>query len=122
VTAGAGGVVPATPAVVIQAPATEGVAARRVERAAGSALVLVFPRALTPSGAKTWRVALRSDSGTVLWDSGDQVIPPGAAADLAVRLPGGVPSAGRVGATLWADGAPALSTSLEIVEPARPPR
>jgi len=122
VTAGAGGVVPATPAVVIQGPVGEGVAARRVERTAGSALVLVFPRALAPDGAKVWRVVLRSEPGTVLWDSGDQAMPAGAAADLAVRLPGGVPPAGRVGATLWADGAPALSTSLEIAEPAPLPR
>jgi len=117
VTAGSGGVVPATPAVVIQAPAGEGVGARRVEREAGSALVLVFPRALAPRDTKAWRVVLRSDSGTVLWDSGDQAIATGATADLAVRLPGGVPPAGRVGVTLWSDGAPSLSASLEIVEP-----
>ena len=116
VTAGAGGVVPATPAVVLQAPSGEGVGARRVERSPGSPLVLVFPRALAPSAAKLWRVVLRADSGTVLWDSGDQPVGPGAAADLAVRLPAGVPGAGRVGVTLWADGAPVLSTLLDVVE------
>ncbi len=51
---------------------------------------------------------------------GDQPIPAGAAADLAVRLPAGVPEPGRAGATLWADGAPALSTLLEIVAPSPP--
>lgn len=120
VTAGTGGVIPATPAVVLQAPAGEGVSARRVERSPGSPLVLVFPRALAPAEAKTWRVVLRADSGSVVWDSGDQPVAAGAVADLAVRLPGGVPDAGRVGVTLWADGAPSLSALLEIVE-TRPP-
>ena len=122
VTAGAGGVIPATPAVVLQAPAGEGVTARRVERAPGSPLVLVFPRTLAPAEARVWRVVLRADSGSVVWDSGDQPVAAGAVADLAVRLPGGVPDAGRVGVTLWADGAPSLSALLEIVEsrPASP--
>lgn len=117
VTAGAGGVVPATPAVVLTAPDGEGVAVRRVERAAGSALVLVFPRSLAPSSARVWRVVVRADTGVILWDSGDQPVSEGAAADLAVRLPAGVPEAGPSGVTLWADGAPVLSTLLEIVEP-----
>lgn len=117
VTAGAGGVVPGTPAVVLQAPSGEGIGARRVERAAGSPLVLVFPRTLAPSDAKTWRVVLRASSGSVLWDSGDQPVASGASADLAVRLPAGVPEAGSVGVTLWADGAPALSAFVEVVEP-----
>jgi len=117
VTAGAGGVVPATPTVVLSAPTGAGVAVRRVERPAGSPLVLVFPRALAPAGAKGWRVVLRGESGVILWDSGDQPIPGRTAADLAVRLPAGVPEPGRAGATLWADGAPALSTLLEIVAP-----
>lgn len=116
VTAGSGGVVPATPAVVLQAPAEAGVGARRVERVPGSPLVLVFPRALAPAAAKSWRVVLRVESGTVVWDSGDQPFGSGAAADLAVRLPAGVPEAGRVGATLWADGAPALSTLLDVAD------
>lgn len=120
VTAGAGGVVPATPAVVLQAPAGEGVEARRVERVPGSPLVLVFPRSLVRPGTRVWRVALRGGDGAVLWDSGDQPAVDGAAADLAVRLPPGVPEAARVGVTLWADGAPALSASLEVVEAARP--
>jgi len=120
VTAGAGGVVPATPTVVLSAPTGEGVAVRRVERPAGSPLVLVFPRALAPAGARSWRVVLRGEPGVILWDSGDQPIPAGAAADLAVRLPAGVPEPGRAGATLWADGAPALSTLLEIVAPSPP--
>lgn len=118
VTAGAGGVVPATPAVVLGSQPGVGVSARRVERAAGSPLVLVFPRSLAAPGSKVWRVVLRAETGVVLWDSGDQPVPGGAAADLAVRLPAGVPEAGRVGVTLWSDGAPALSTLLEIVEPA----
>lgn len=118
VTAAGGGVVPATPAVVLGASNGVGVAARRVERAAGSPLVLVFPRSLAARGSKTWRVVLRAESGVVLWDSGDQPVPAGEAADLAVRLPAGVPEAGRIGATLWSDGAPALSTLLEIVAPA----
>lgn len=117
VTAGAGGVVPATPAVVLSAPAREGVGVRRVVRAAGSALVLVFPRSLAPSGAGAWRVVLRADTGTVLWDSGDQPLPAGDSADLAVRLPAGVPEAGSSGVTLWADGSPVLSTLLEVAAP-----
>jgi hypothetical protein len=117
VTAGAGGVVPATPAIVLTSPAGEGICARRVERAAGSALVLVFPRALAPSGARVWRVVLRADTGVILWDSGDQPVPEGAAADLAVRLPAGVPEEGSSGVTLWADGSPVLSTLLEIAAP-----
>lgn len=120
VTAAAGGVVPATPAVVLQSVTGEGVAARRVERPAGSPLVLVFPRTAAPSEGRTWRVALRSDAGTILWDSGDLPLGTGTAADLAVRLPAGVPEAGRVGVTLFADGAPALSVLLEIVHPATP--
>lgn len=118
VTAGAGGVVPATPAVVLGSLPGVGVAARRVERGPGSPLVLVFPRSLAAAGSKVWRVVLRAETGVVLWDSGDQPVPGGAAADLAVRLPAGVPEAGRAGVTLWSDGAPALSTLLEIVEPA----
>ena len=117
VTAGAGGVVPATPSVVLQAPTGEGIVARRVERAPGSPLVLVFPRSLAPSRTKNWRVVLRAESGSVLWDSGDQLVAAGASTDLAVRLPAGVPEAGPVGVTLWADGAPALSAFLEVVEP-----
>ena len=118
VTAAAGGVVPATPAVVLGTSNDVGVGARRVERATGSPLVLVFPRALAAADAKAWRVVLRAESGVVLWDSGDQPAPAGAAADFAVRLPAGVPEAGRVGVTLWADGAPALSSMMEIVPPA----
>lgn len=118
VTTGAGGVVPATPAVVLQAPAGEGIGFRRVERAAGSPLVLVFPRALAPADARSWRVVLRAASGAIVWDSGDQPLAPGASADLAVRLPAGVPEAGRYGATLWADASPSLSANLEIAEPA----
>lgn len=114
VTAAGGGVVPATPAVVLGTSTAVGVAARRVERPAGSPLVLVFPRSLAGPGSKVWRVVLRAESGTVLWDSGDQPVPAGAAADLAVRLPAGVPEAGRIGVTLWSDGAPTLSTLLEI--------
>ena len=120
VTAGAGGVVPATPSIVLQAPAGDGIGARRVERTAGSPLVLVFPRALAPAGAKSWRVVLRANSGSVLWDSGDQPAA-GASNDFAVRLPAGVPEAGPVGVTLWADNAPALSAFLEVVEPAAGP-
>ena len=116
VTTGAGGVVPATPSVVLQAPTGEGIVARRVERGPGSPLVLVFPRSLAPTNAKSWRVVLRAESGSVLWDSGDQPTA-GASTDLAVRLPAGVPEAGPVGVTLWADGAPTLSAFLEIVEP-----
>lgn len=122
VTAGAGGVIPSTPAVVLQAPAGEGIAARRVERSPGSPLVLVFPRTLAPAGAKAWRVVLRADSGSVVWDSGDQPAGAGPLADLAVRLPAGVPDSGRVGVTLWADGVPALSALLEIVDQRPPPR
>jgi len=117
VTAGAGGVVPVTPSIVLQAPSGEGIVARRVERAPGSPLVLVFPRSLAPSNSRSWRVVLRAESGSVLWDSGDQRIAAGASTDLAVRLPAGVPEAGPVGVTLWADGAPALSAFVEIVEP-----
>lgn len=116
VTAGAGGVVPATPSIVLQAPAGDGIGARRVERIPGSPLVLVFPRSLAPSGTKSWRVVLRADSGSVLWDSGDQPAA-GTSSDFAVRLPSGVPEAGPVGVTLWADNAPALSAFLEVVEP-----
>ena len=118
VTAAAGGVVPATPAVVLQAPAEEGVSARRVDRIAGSPLVLVFPRALLPVGAKSWRVVLRAGTGAILWDSGDQPATAGDAADLAVRLPAGVPEPGHSGVTLWAGGSPILSVLLEVVEPA----
>jgi hypothetical protein len=117
VTAGAGGVVPATPSLVLQAQTGEGIVARRVERAPGSPLVLVFPRPLAPPHAKSWRVVLRAESGSVLWDSGDQPVAAGASTDLAVRLPAGVPEAGPVGVTLWADGVPALSVFLEVVEP-----
>lgn len=117
VTTASGGVVPATPSVVVQAPAGEGIGARRVERASGSPLVLVFPRALVPPEAKSWRVVLHAESGSVLWDSGEQPAVPGAAADLAIRLPAGVPEAGRVAITLWADKIPALSSLLEIAEP-----
>jgi hypothetical protein len=120
VTTGSGGVVPATPAVVLQTPPGEGVGARRVGRPAGSPLVLVFPRAIAPPDTKVWRVVLRTETGSVLWDSGDQPVASGAAADLAIRLPAGVPEAGRVGVTLWADNAPALSTLLEVVEPRVP--
>ena len=116
VTAGAGGVVPVTPSVVLQAPTGEGIVARRVERAPGSPLVLVFPRSLAPANARNWRVVLRAESGSVLWDSGDQPVAAGASTDLAVRLPAGVPEAGPIGVTLWADGAPALSAFLEVVE------
>lgn len=121
VTAGAGGVVPSTPAVVLQAPAGEGVGVRRVERASGSPLVLVIPRSAAPADARTWRVALRNDAGTILWDSGDQPVSPGASADLAVRLPAGVPEPGRVGVTLFAGGAPAFSILLDVEEPLRHP-
>lgn len=117
---GAGGVVPEAPAVVLSTPAGEGVAGRRIERAVGSALVLVFPRSLAPSGTNTWRVVLRGETGVVLWDSGDQPLPEGAA-DLAVRLPAGVPEAGPSGVTLWADGSLVLSTLLEIAAPPLPP-
>ncbi len=117
VTAGAGGVVPSTPAVVLQAPAGEGIAVRRVERASGSPLVLVFPRSLAPPVARVWRVVLRADSGSVLWDSGDQPVAAGASTDFAVRLPAGVPEAGPVGVTLWADGAPVSSAFVDVVEP-----
>ncbi len=123
VTAGAGGVVPSTPAVVLQAPAGEGVGVRRVERASGSPLVLVIPRSAAPGDARTWRVVLRNDAGTVLWDSGDQPVASGPSADLAVRLPAGVPEAGRFGVTLFAGSAPAFSVLLDVVEPApRPSR
>jgi len=118
VTTGAGGVVPATPSIVLQTPSGEGIVARRVERAPGSPLVLVFPRSLAGSDARRWRVVLRAESGSVLWDSGDQRIAAGASTDLAVRLPAGVPEAGPIGVTLWADDAPALSAFVEIVEPA----
>jgi hypothetical protein len=120
VTAGSGGVVPATPAIVLQAPAVDGLEVRRIRRGPGSPLVLVFPRALAPAGARAWRVVLRAGDGTVVWDSGDQPTIDEAAADLAIRLPAGVPAAGRTGVTLWADGAPALSTVLELVDPAAP--
>ena len=116
VTAAAGGVVPTTPAVVLQSPIGEGIGARRVERAPGSPLLLVFPRSLVRSGTKTWRVVLRTDTGAILWDCGDQPVSADDSADLAVRLPSGVPDTGRVGVTLWADGAPALSVLLEIAE------
>ena len=118
VTTGAGGVVPSTPAVVLQAPAGEGVGVRRVERPSGSPLVLVIPRSAAPANARTWRVALRNDAGTILWDSGDQPVASGASADLAVRLPAGVPDTGRVGVTLFAGGVPAFSVLLEVAEPA----
>lgn len=115
VTTGAGGVVPATPSIVLQAPSGDGIGARRVERIPGSPLVLVFPRSVAPAGAKSWRVVLRAESGSVLWDSGDQPVA-GVSTDLAVRLPPGVPEAGPAGVTLWADAAPALSAFLEIVD------
>lgn len=116
VTTAGGGVVPSTPSVVLQPAPGSGVSSRRVERPAGSPLNLVFPRLLVPPDAKTWRVVLRAEGGEILWDSGDQNLSAGASADLAVRLPAGIPGAGRTGATLWADGAPALSVLLEIVE------
>ena len=123
VTAAAGGVVPSTPAVVLQAPAGEGVAVRRVVRAPGSALVLVIPRSAAPADARTWRVALRDGTGAVVWDSGDQPAVASGSADLAVRLPAGVPEPGRVGVTLFADGAPAFSVLLDVVAPSLlPPR
>jgi hypothetical protein len=88
-----------------------------VERLAGSPLVLVFPRDLLPADAKRWRVVLREESGAVTWDSGDQTVPAASSADLAVRLPPGVPPEGRGGATLWAGGTPVFSALLEIAEP-----
>lgn len=120
VTAAAGGVVPATPAVVLQAPAGEGVAVRHVERSPGSPLVLVIPRYEAPADARSWRVALRDGSGAIVWDSGDQPLSAGASADLAVRLPPGVPAPGRVGVTLFAGGAPAFSVLLDVAVPPGP--
>ena len=118
VTAGAGGVVPATPAVVLQAPAGEGIAARRVERAPGSPLVLVFPRPSRRPTRRRWRVVLRAElrRGPVgqRRPAGRRRAPPPTSRS---GSPPGVPEAGRVGVTLWADGAPALSALLEIVEP-----
>lgn len=122
VTAAGGGVLPSTPSVVLQPSEAAGIAVRRIERGAGSPLVLVFPRLLVPADARAWRVVLRAETGAILWDSGDQAGPSAGSADLAVRLPAGVPVAGRAGVTLWANGAPVLSVLLEIAEPVSAPR
>ncbi len=117
VTAAGGGVVPSTPSVVLQPTDGAGVSVRRMERLAGSPLVLIFPRDLLPDDARIWRVVLREESGAVIWDSGDQIAPAAASADLAVRLPPGVPSGGRSGVTLWSGGTPVFSVLLQIAEP-----
>jgi len=117
VTAAGGGVVPSTPSVVLQPTEGAGVSVRRVERLAGSPLVLVFPRDLLPDDATSWRVVLREESGAVIWDSGDQTVPAAASSDLAVRLPPGVPAGGRSGVTLWSGGTPVFSALLQIAEP-----
>lgn len=122
ITAASGGVVPSTPTVVLQAPAEEGVVVRRIQRAPGSPLLLVVPRSSAPADARSWRVALRDGTGAIVWDSGDQPAPAGAA-DLAVRLPAGVPEPGRFGMTLSSGGDPAFSVLLDIVpSPGPPPR
>lgn len=123
VTAAGGGVVPSTPSVVLQPGEGAGVSVRRVERLAGSPLLLVFPRHLLSGEARSWRVVLREESGAVTWDSGDQAVPSGASADLSVRLPAGVPAEGRSGVTLWDGGTPTFSALLEVSPPPpAPPR
>ena len=117
VTAAGGGVVPSTPTGGLKPAEGTGTPGRRVHRRAGAPRGLVFPRELLPSDARGWRVVLREESGAVTWDSGDQSVPPAASADLAVRLPPGVPAGGRSGVTLWSGGTPAFSVLLHVVEP-----
>lgn len=115
---GGGGVVPAAITVVLGVPSGTGPAARRVLRTPGAALLLVILRDAVPASARTWRVRLMDDSGHLAWDGGTVPVPAGdSSRDLALRLPAGVPPAGRLAVTIAVDdGPPVALLALDLAD------
>jgi hypothetical protein len=99
------GVVPVTQTVLLTPPSDAGAPFFRIARPIGAPLLLVFSRKLLPDAARTWEVTLR-DGGRLTWASGPQHAGPTDEGDLALRLPPGLPPAGRVAVLLAVDGGP----------------
>jgi len=79
--------------------------ARLLSRDARTPLLVVVPRRLVPASAREWRLALLSEDGAVVWESPvARVADLAPGADLATRLPAGVPAAGKVSFVLKTGG------------------
>ncbi len=97
------GVVPVTQTVLVTLSREAGAPVYRVARPIGTPLLLVFSRQLLPEAARTFEVTLR-DGGRLTWASGPQHAGPSDEGDLALRLPTGLPAAGRTAILLSTDG------------------
>lgn len=97
---GAAGVVPIAETLVFETGQHSGPDFRHVIRAAGSPLLFVFPSRMLPPTLRRWGVSLSNELGQEVWSSGRHERTEG---DLAVRLPPGVPPAGRYSVVLHAE-------------------
>jgi len=93
------GIIPIARTVALEPDPSAGPALFRLERPPGAAVLLVVPRGLLPPEARGWEVVL-SDGAAVRWASGPQPPRTPDDGDLALRLPPGVPPAGRFGVSL----------------------
>lgn len=85
---------PQAPTVVLSDTATgAGPDFRRLRRPAGASLVLVLPRGSVGAGGIS--VTLLDDRGRLAWGSGPRNPDPADDADLAIRVPPGVPASSR---------------------------
>lgn len=90
---------PAAPTVVLSdAGGVLGPGFRRLRRPAGASLVLVLPRSAV--GADGVSVTLLDDRGRLAWGSGPRRVDSADDADLAIRVPPGVPASTRAAIVL----------------------
>ena len=101
--------------LVLAGPAADVPAPLRSLPADARPLLLVLPRTVLPRTASSWRLSLRSGSGTV-WTSG--AIRPGSdgEGDHAIRLPPGMPAPGRYDVVAAEEGDPASVRTLATLE------
>lgn len=108
-------------AIVLSEAGRSAAAPLRILRPSAGSLVLVLAQTLLPDKTRTWRLALRS-GGRTAWESGPiRAAAPDEGA-LALRLPAGVPAAGRYEVVAAAEGDPEAAlaiATLDVVEPGR---
>jgi hypothetical protein len=111
----------AGPVIVLAESRGSAVAPLRILRPSAGSLVFVLPETPLPDRTRTFRLELRS-AGQIAWDSGPIRAGTPEEGALVLRLPAGVPAAGRyeVAAAAEGDPGPALAiATLDIVEPGR---
>lgn len=110
------GVVPSAQSVVLLPPEVSGPSLRRLARRSGAPLLLVIPSKVVPEGARSFAIAINTPDAAAEWHSGRLSLPPGSA-DIALRLPAGIPPDGSSSVVLQTQGTePGRDVSLGVLE------